>query len=145
MSSLILQVICQVFAVFPKYEFQILFISFPVVLMPETCFICSAHPAVRNKSGQKKEQKAAKVEQTVDKDLFIWESLDAWKQIFNRSNLQRSVHIFISLHSFWHVFIVALLFQSYPNFIPRRLPGRRYRSQQLPPSPYHPSLLPYFL
>uniref|UniRef100_A0A087XWV8 RING-type domain-containing protein n=1 Tax=Poecilia formosa TaxID=48698 RepID=A0A087XWV8_POEFO len=34
---------------------------------------------------------------------------------------------------------------SYPNFIPRRLPGRRYRSQQLPPSPYHPSLLPYFL
>ncbi|KAM9376459.1 E3 ubiquitin-protein ligase RNF38-like isoform 2-T2 [Pholidichthys leucotaenia] len=33
---------------------------------------------------------------------------------------------------------------SYPNFIPRRLPGRRYRSQ-LPPSPYHPSLLPYFL
>lgn len=34
---------------------------------------------------------------------------------------------------------------SYPNFIPRRLPGRRYRAQQLPPSPYHPSLLPYFL
>ncbi|XP_054648692.1 E3 ubiquitin-protein ligase RNF38-like isoform X2 [Dunckerocampus dactyliophorus] len=35
---------------------------------------------------------------------------------------------------------------SYPNFIPRRLAGRRYRSQQpLPPSPYHPSLLPYFL
>ncbi|XP_035505917.1 E3 ubiquitin-protein ligase RNF38-like isoform X2 [Scophthalmus maximus] len=34
---------------------------------------------------------------------------------------------------------------SYPNFIPRRLPGRRYRSQPLPPSPYHPSLLPYFL
>lgn len=35
---------------------------------------------------------------------------------------------------------------SYPNFIPRRLPTRRYRSQQpLPPSPYHPSLLPYFL
>uniref|UniRef100_A0A672IYA1 E3 ubiquitin-protein ligase RNF38-like n=1 Tax=Salarias fasciatus TaxID=181472 RepID=A0A672IYA1_SALFA len=34
---------------------------------------------------------------------------------------------------------------SYPNFIPRRLPGRRYRSQQLPHSPYHPSLLPYFL
>uniref|UniRef100_A0A8C5H0R4 E3 ubiquitin-protein ligase RNF38-like n=1 Tax=Gouania willdenowi TaxID=441366 RepID=A0A8C5H0R4_GOUWI len=34
---------------------------------------------------------------------------------------------------------------SYPNFIHRRLPGRRYRSQQLPPSPYHPSLLPYFL
>uniref|UniRef100_A0A1A8HZ93 Ring finger protein 38 n=1 Tax=Nothobranchius kuhntae TaxID=321403 RepID=A0A1A8HZ93_NOTKU len=34
---------------------------------------------------------------------------------------------------------------SYPNFFPRRLPGRRYRSQQLPPSPYHPSLLPYFL
>nr|XP_061786015.1 E3 ubiquitin-protein ligase RNF38-like isoform X2 [Nerophis lumbriciformis] len=35
---------------------------------------------------------------------------------------------------------------SYPNFISRRLAGRRYRSQQpLPPSPYHPSLLPYFL
>ncbi|XP_049618499.1 E3 ubiquitin-protein ligase RNF38 isoform X1 [Syngnathus scovelli] len=35
---------------------------------------------------------------------------------------------------------------SYPNLIPRRLAGRRYRSQQpLPPSPYHPSLLPYFL
>ncbi|KAM6980248.1 E3 ubiquitin-protein ligase RNF38-like [Aplochiton taeniatus] len=37
---------------------------------------------------------------------------------------------------------------SYPNFMPRRIPGRRYRSQQpLPPSPYHPSynLLPYFL
>ncbi|XP_061691427.1 E3 ubiquitin-protein ligase RNF38-like [Syngnathoides biaculeatus] len=35
---------------------------------------------------------------------------------------------------------------SYPNFIPRRLAGRRYRSQQpLPPSPYHPSFLPYFL
>ncbi|XP_072293854.1 RING finger protein 44-like isoform X1 [Eucyclogobius newberryi] len=35
---------------------------------------------------------------------------------------------------------------SYPNFIQRRIPGRRYRSQQpLPPSPYHPSLLPYFL
>ncbi|XP_077589489.1 E3 ubiquitin-protein ligase RNF38-like [Stigmatopora nigra] len=35
---------------------------------------------------------------------------------------------------------------SYPNFLPRRLAGRRYRSQQpLPPSPYHPGLLPYFL
>ncbi|KAK6298463.1 hypothetical protein J4Q44_G00315180 [Coregonus suidteri] len=35
---------------------------------------------------------------------------------------------------------------SYPNFLPRRIPGRRYRSQQpLPPSPYHPSFLPYFL
>ncbi|XP_012989068.1 E3 ubiquitin-protein ligase RNF38 [Esox lucius] len=35
---------------------------------------------------------------------------------------------------------------SYPNFMPRRIPGRRYRSQQpLPPSPYHPSFLPYFL
>ncbi|XP_023845757.2 E3 ubiquitin-protein ligase RNF38 [Salvelinus sp. IW2-2015] len=35
---------------------------------------------------------------------------------------------------------------SYPSFIPRRIPGRRYRSQQpLPPSPYHPSFLPYFL
>ncbi|KAM8847825.1 E3 ubiquitin-protein ligase RNF38-like [Synchiropus picturatus] len=33
----------------------------------------------------------------------------------------------------------------YTNIIPRRLPGRRYRSQQLPPSPYHPSFLPYFL
>ncbi|CAL8264288.1 unnamed protein product [Lota lota] len=35
---------------------------------------------------------------------------------------------------------------SYPNFMPRRIQGRRYRSQQpLPPSPYHPSFLPYFL
>ncbi|XP_023674185.2 E3 ubiquitin-protein ligase RNF38-like isoform X1 [Paramormyrops kingsleyae] len=34
----------------------------------------------------------------------------------------------------------------YPHFIPRRLTGRRYRSQQpLPPPPYHPSFLPYFL
>ncbi|XP_072880023.1 LOW QUALITY PROTEIN: E3 ubiquitin-protein ligase RNF38-like [Hemitrygon akajei] len=34
----------------------------------------------------------------------------------------------------------------YPHFMPRRLPGRRYRSQQpLPPPPYHPSFLPYFL
>ncbi|KAJ3587454.1 hypothetical protein NHX12_011051 [Muraenolepis orangiensis] len=35
---------------------------------------------------------------------------------------------------------------SYPNFMPRQIQGRRYRSQQpLPPSPYHPSFLPYFL
>ncbi|KAL0974213.1 hypothetical protein UPYG_G00217160, partial [Umbra pygmaea] len=35
---------------------------------------------------------------------------------------------------------------SYPSFMPRRIPGRRYRAQQpLPPSPYHPSFLPYFL
>ncbi|CAL8356965.1 unnamed protein product [Merluccius merluccius] len=35
---------------------------------------------------------------------------------------------------------------SYPNFMPRRIQGRRFRSQQpLPPSPYHPSFLPYFL
>ncbi|XP_072373077.1 E3 ubiquitin-protein ligase RNF38 isoform X2 [Scyliorhinus torazame] len=34
----------------------------------------------------------------------------------------------------------------YPHFMPRRLTGRRYRSQQpLPPPPYHPSFLPYFL
>ncbi|XP_028974283.1 E3 ubiquitin-protein ligase RNF38 [Esox lucius] len=34
----------------------------------------------------------------------------------------------------------------YPQFMPRRLTGRRYRSQQaVPPPPYHPSLLPYFL
>ncbi|XP_016415579.1 RING finger protein 44-like [Sinocyclocheilus rhinocerous] len=34
----------------------------------------------------------------------------------------------------------------YPHFIPRRITGRRYRSQQaIPPPPYHPSLLPYFL
>ncbi|XP_030644036.1 E3 ubiquitin-protein ligase RNF38 isoform X2 [Chanos chanos] len=34
----------------------------------------------------------------------------------------------------------------YPHFMPRRIAGRRYRSQQtVPPPPYHPSLLPYFL
>ncbi|KAL6467182.1 hypothetical protein MHYP_G00249860 [Metynnis hypsauchen] len=34
----------------------------------------------------------------------------------------------------------------YPHFMPRRITGRRYRSQQaVPPPPYHPSLLPYFL
>uniref|UniRef100_A0A667W9D0 Ring finger protein 38 n=1 Tax=Myripristis murdjan TaxID=586833 RepID=A0A667W9D0_9TELE len=34
----------------------------------------------------------------------------------------------------------------YPHFMPRRITGRRYRSQQaIPPSPYHPSFLPYFL
>ncbi|XP_078147556.1 E3 ubiquitin-protein ligase RNF38 isoform X1 [Centroberyx gerrardi] len=34
----------------------------------------------------------------------------------------------------------------YPHFMPRRITGRRYRSQQaVPPSPYHPSFLPYFL
>uniref|UniRef100_A0A3P8WBA9 Ring finger protein 38 n=1 Tax=Cynoglossus semilaevis TaxID=244447 RepID=A0A3P8WBA9_CYNSE len=34
----------------------------------------------------------------------------------------------------------------YPHFVPRRFTGRRYRSQQtVPPPPYHPSFLPYFL
>lgn len=34
----------------------------------------------------------------------------------------------------------------YPHFMPRRITSRRYRSQQtVPPSPYHPSFLPYFL
>ncbi|XP_039614220.1 E3 ubiquitin-protein ligase RNF38-like isoform X1 [Polypterus senegalus] len=34
----------------------------------------------------------------------------------------------------------------YPHLLPRRIPSRRYRSQQpLPPAPYHPSFLPYFL
>uniref|UniRef100_A0A673BCV1 E3 ubiquitin-protein ligase RNF38-like n=1 Tax=Sphaeramia orbicularis TaxID=375764 RepID=A0A673BCV1_9TELE len=34
----------------------------------------------------------------------------------------------------------------YPHFMPRRITGRRYRPQQaVPPSPYHPSFLPYFL
>ncbi|XP_067107039.1 E3 ubiquitin-protein ligase RNF38 [Osmerus mordax] len=34
----------------------------------------------------------------------------------------------------------------YPHFMPRRITGRRYRSQQtVPPPPYHPSFLPYFL
>lgn len=34
----------------------------------------------------------------------------------------------------------------YPHFMPRRITGRRFRSQQtMPPPPYHPSLLPYFL
>ncbi|XP_035275453.1 E3 ubiquitin-protein ligase RNF38-like [Anguilla anguilla] len=34
----------------------------------------------------------------------------------------------------------------YPHFMPRRVTGRRYRSQQaVPPPPYHPSFLPYFL
>lgn len=34
----------------------------------------------------------------------------------------------------------------YPHFMPRRFTSRRYRSQQaVPPSPYHPSFLPYFL
>ncbi|RXM97746.1 E3 ubiquitin-protein ligase RNF38 [Acipenser ruthenus] len=34
----------------------------------------------------------------------------------------------------------------YPHFMPRRITGRRYRSQQaLPPPPYHSSFLPYFL
>ncbi|MED6260935.1 E3 ubiquitin-protein ligase rnf38 [Ataeniobius toweri] len=34
----------------------------------------------------------------------------------------------------------------YPHFMPRRFASRRYRSQHtVPPSPYHPSFLPYFL
>ncbi|KAM4595373.1 E3 ubiquitin-protein ligase RNF38 isoform 2-T2 [Fundulus diaphanus] len=34
----------------------------------------------------------------------------------------------------------------YPHFMPRRFASRRYRSPQaVPPSPYHPSFLPYFL
>ncbi|XP_035492581.1 E3 ubiquitin-protein ligase RNF38 isoform X2 [Scophthalmus maximus] len=34
----------------------------------------------------------------------------------------------------------------YPHFMPRRFTSRRFRSQQaVPPSPYHPSFLPYFL
>ncbi|XP_055780113.1 E3 ubiquitin-protein ligase RNF38 [Salvelinus fontinalis] len=34
----------------------------------------------------------------------------------------------------------------YPHFMPRRITGRRYRSQQtVPPAPYHPGFLPYFL
>ncbi|XP_035856524.1 E3 ubiquitin-protein ligase RNF38 isoform X2 [Sander lucioperca] len=34
----------------------------------------------------------------------------------------------------------------YPHFMPRRFTSRRYRSPQaVPPSPYHPSFLPYFL
>ncbi|XP_075893570.1 E3 ubiquitin-protein ligase RNF38 isoform X2 [Nelusetta ayraudi] len=34
----------------------------------------------------------------------------------------------------------------FPHFMPRRFIGRRFRSQQtVPPSPYHPSFLPYFL
>uniref|UniRef100_A0A8C7KSG5 RING-type domain-containing protein n=1 Tax=Oncorhynchus kisutch TaxID=8019 RepID=A0A8C7KSG5_ONCKI len=34
----------------------------------------------------------------------------------------------------------------YPHFMPRRITGRRYRSQQtVPPPPYHPGFLPYFL
>ncbi|KAM6971774.1 E3 ubiquitin-protein ligase RNF38-like [Aplochiton taeniatus] len=34
----------------------------------------------------------------------------------------------------------------YPHFMPRRITGRRYRSQQpMPPPPYHPSFLPFFL
>lgn len=33
----------------------------------------------------------------------------------------------------------------YPHFMPRRFAGRRYRSQQAVPPPYHPSFLPYFL
>ncbi|XP_017316894.2 E3 ubiquitin-protein ligase RNF38 isoform X1 [Ictalurus punctatus] len=34
----------------------------------------------------------------------------------------------------------------YPHFMPRRITGRRYRSQQaVAPPTYHPSLLPYFL
>uniref|UniRef100_A0A3Q1KD01 RING-type domain-containing protein n=1 Tax=Anabas testudineus TaxID=64144 RepID=A0A3Q1KD01_ANATE len=34
----------------------------------------------------------------------------------------------------------------YPHFMPRRFTSRRYRSQQaVPPAPYHPSFLPYFL
>uniref|UniRef100_A0A8C5DAC2 E3 ubiquitin-protein ligase RNF38-like n=1 Tax=Gouania willdenowi TaxID=441366 RepID=A0A8C5DAC2_GOUWI len=34
----------------------------------------------------------------------------------------------------------------YPHFMPRRFTSRRYRPQQaVPPSPYHPSFLPYFL
>ncbi|XP_033944650.1 E3 ubiquitin-protein ligase RNF38-like isoform X2 [Pseudochaenichthys georgianus] len=43
--------------------------------------------------------------------------------------------------------LVQELFPSpYPHFMPRRFTSRRYRSQQaVPPSPYHPSFLPYFL
>ncbi|KAM9314476.1 E3 ubiquitin-protein ligase RNF38 [Pholidichthys leucotaenia] len=33
----------------------------------------------------------------------------------------------------------------YPHFMPRRFTSRRHRSQAVPPSPYHPSFLPYFL
>uniref|UniRef100_A0A3Q3W058 RING-type domain-containing protein n=1 Tax=Mola mola TaxID=94237 RepID=A0A3Q3W058_MOLML len=34
----------------------------------------------------------------------------------------------------------------FSHFMPRRFTSRRYRSQQaVPPSPYHPSFLPYFL
>ncbi|KAL1023875.1 hypothetical protein UPYG_G00048290 [Umbra pygmaea] len=34
----------------------------------------------------------------------------------------------------------------YPHFMPRRLTSRRFRSQQtVPPPPYHPGFLPYFL
>uniref|UniRef100_A0A1A8DHZ2 Ring finger protein 38 n=1 Tax=Nothobranchius kadleci TaxID=1051664 RepID=A0A1A8DHZ2_NOTKA len=34
----------------------------------------------------------------------------------------------------------------YPHFMPRRFQNRRFRSPQtVPPSPYHPSFLPYFL
>ncbi|XP_048851902.1 E3 ubiquitin-protein ligase RNF38-like [Brienomyrus brachyistius] len=34
----------------------------------------------------------------------------------------------------------------YPHFMPRRITSRRFRSQQpIPPPPYHPSFLPYFL
>ncbi|KAG9347188.1 hypothetical protein JZ751_006115 [Albula glossodonta] len=53
------------------------------------------------------------------------------------------------LYLIWAHFNAGLSRQKggpYPHFMPRRITGRRYRSQQpLPPPPYHPSFLPYFL
>ncbi|GAA6230705.1 E3 ubiquitin-protein ligase RNF38-like isoform X1 [Lates japonicus] len=46
----------------------------------------------------------------------------------------------------WFSSLCPHLSQPYPHFMPRRFTTRRYRSQQaVPPSPYHPSFLPYFL
>ncbi|XP_024115445.1 E3 ubiquitin-protein ligase RNF38 isoform X1 [Oryzias melastigma] len=60
------------------------------------------------------------------------------------STLSPSAHLqFLSHHDPLPQELFAM---PYPHFMPRRFTSRRYRYQQaVPPSPYHPSFLPYFL
>uniref|UniRef100_A0A3P9JR44 E3 ubiquitin-protein ligase RNF38 n=1 Tax=Oryzias latipes TaxID=8090 RepID=A0A3P9JR44_ORYLA len=60
------------------------------------------------------------------------------------SSLPPSAHLqFLSHHD---PLSQELFTMPYPHFMPRRFASRRYRYQQaVPPSPYHPSFLPYFL